>query len=143
MSEPRPPTIKFAGSPGNSQYMMAVDSTRGLVETPTAGSSRLAPGTLRGMWAGRRCHGTVAPAGQALTVTFLRMKDPSLTTNSAWEVDPDGPNNGTKSVAAGDSWGFNYMPTAADWAIEFQAGATAPTSIAGQAVIERQRTSGV
>lgn len=129
--------------PGNSQHTYICDSTKGLSETISAGASAAAPGTLRRMWQGARLFGTVTPTGQAVTVYFEVLKDPDGTTSSAWTQDTNGPDGGSRSVAAGTSWPWNWLPPAADWRIRVEAGATAPSDIDSDATMVFDRTSGL
>ena len=138
----RPVTIGSPTLPTNSAYSIIFDSTRGLVETYTLSATLYAPGTLRGMFAGRRCHGTIAPIAQDVTVKFYRNIAPATLTNAAWAVDPDAPDSGSIAVTAGNTYSWNWMPTAADFLAVVLAGATAPSALTGHTVIERQRTSG-
>lgn len=130
--------------PGNSQYTYIVDTTKLGRQDIAAVAARTAPGTERGILSGARVFGTISPTGQSVTVTFLNLKDPQGSTSAAWAQDASGPDTGTKVIAAGDTYRYNWLPSTADWAIEILAGASAPTDIDySTTVVTGDRSSGV
>lgn len=115
--------------PGNSQFVMVLDSTRRLITLPTAGAARSVPGSFRSVWGNGRVRGTITPATQGVTVNLLLMTDPTVTTNAAWSVDTTAQSSGAVTAAAGTATLIDWSPRTPDWAVEVQAGGTAPSAI--------------
>jgi hypothetical protein len=101
------------------------------------------PGRSRAVLCGGRVSGNITPVGQGVTVTFESLLDPSATTNAGFGVDPNAPDAGTKVVAAGATYVFDWLPRFGDWRILVTNGATPPTTIASQVMITFDRNAGV
>lgn len=130
--------------PAASQIVPLLDSTAWNDSAPwTTTATTPGPGRSRAQLAGARVAGNVHPVGQSVTVTFEALNRPDLATNAAYETDPNAPDSGSKVVAAGDTYPFNWLPTFADWRITVTAGATPPTSIASQVMVIWDRNAGV
>jgi hypothetical protein len=115
--------------PGNSQSVMALDSTRRFITLPTAGAARSVPGVYRHQWRNARIRGTITPTGQAITVNLLLMTNPTVATNSAWSVDTTAQSAGVVTVASGVAGLIDWAARTPDWAVEIQAGGTAPSAV--------------
>ena len=115
--------------PTANNETMILDSTRGFVQPITAQATTLAPGTFRNRWAGKRVRLAVKNGDQAITVNLLLMTAPTLTTNSAWEVDTTADSSGEIAIAASTTKIIDWLPRTSDWAIEAEMGATATSAI--------------
>lgn len=118
-------------TPGNSQYTIVADSTRGLDATQafTPSATLPSPGTARNLWARVRVHGSVTSVGQAATLLLYVNTNQSDTTNAAWELDAAADTGGTIPLAAGTAKLINWMPSTPDWMIVLLAGGSAPSSV--------------
>lgn len=103
------------------------------------------PGKSRGQLGGRRVTGTITPGGQAVTLRFLILSNPSATTNAAFELDTNvsgTSSTGSVSVSSNATQPFSWVPPTPDWRIEVLAGGTAPTTLRSTLVITEMRTAG-
>lgn len=148
MSDALNDTISFANQmpiPAASQSVPLIDTTTWNANGPWASTATTpGPGKSRGQLDGLRWTGTVKTTGQAVTVTFKILTDPSATTNAAFETDTaNGPGGGTVVVAAGNTYPFSWLPVTPDYRIEVLAGATPPTTLLTTIMGVQGRTSGV
>lgn len=115
-------------TPGNNEIVIALDSTRGLINGPSAavasGSSYLAPGPNRGRWAGAVVRYTVKCTTQNVTATENILTG-NAGTSADWEVQGA---TGTQTVTAGTTLVREWKPEAGDFLLLITAGATGPGS---------------
>lgn len=149
MSDALNDTISFANQmpiPAASQSVPLIDTTTWNANGPWASTATTpGPGKSRGQLDGLRWTGTVKTTGQAVTVTFKLLTDPSATTNAGFETDTNVSNtvSGVATVAAGSTFVFSWLPTTPDYRIEVLAGATPPTTLLTTMVGVQGRTSGL
>lgn len=132
--------------PGNNQHTLLFDTTIDGALPAGAGSAP-APGTLRGLFIGRRFEGWAQPTGQAITLIFEILKKPWQDYQSSvaadWAQDPDGPGGGSVVVAAATRQPFSWLPKASEARCRVLAGATGPSDMDGEAFAVDARTSGI
>jgi len=132
--------------PAASQSVPLIDTTTWNDAGPWASTATTpGPGKSRGQLDGLRWTGTVRPAGQAVTVTFKLLTNPSGTTNAAFETDTNVSNTvaGVATVAAGSTFTFSWLPVTPDYRIEVLAGGTPPTTLFTTIAGVPGRTSGL
>lgn len=132
--------------PAASQSVPLVDSTCWNSTAPwTTTATTPGPGKSRGQLDGLRWTGSVKTTGQAVTVTFKILTDPSATTNAGFETDTNVSNTvaGVATVAAGSTFVFSWLPVTPDFRIEVLAGATPPTTLLTTIQGVEGRTSGL
>jgi len=125
-------TISYTLStvPGNSEYLVVADSTYGINGLPASAASEPAPGNHRGQWARfRRVSITVKNGDQQVSIVFRAMTNPTLTTSSAFETDPDIATAGTYTLAASTTKTLDWKVPTPDWRIYVLAGANNPDSM--------------
>lgn len=132
--------------PANSQTVPLIDTTYWNDTGPWASTATTpGPGKSRGQLGGCRVTGTITPGGQAATLRFLILSNPSGTTNAAFELDTNvsgTSSTGSVSVSSNATQPFSWLPPTPDWRIEVLAGGTAPTTLRSTLVITPLRTSG-
>lgn len=101
------------------------------------------PGRSRGVLYGGRISGNISPVGQSVTVTFQSLVNYAATDNTAFGLDANAPSAGTTTIAAGDTYPFDWLPRFGDWRILVTAGAVPPTSISTQVIVNWDRNAGV
>lgn len=114
--------------PGNSETVVVLDSTRGLMGSQasvhaTTGST-LTPGSYRNKWAKAIVRVTVKAATQNVTALFDELTGVAGT-SSDWETTAAGSN----TVTAGTTAEYEFTPKTADWRFRILAGATAPSAL--------------
>lgn len=116
--------------PGNSAFVVPVDSTRGLIQGTQAsiasGSSFLAPGTFRGRWTKGVVTYSISCTGQNVTVDEQILTGVAGT-SADWETQGASPS--FTQVAAAATTTREFTPSAADFRLLVSAGATGPTTI--------------
>lgn len=118
--------------PGNSAYVIPIDSTRGLIQGTTAsiasGSTYLAPGTLRHRWAKAVVSYSVYCTGQNVTVNEQVLRGVAGT-SADWETY-GGTSVGQFTVtASATTTEREFTPGNSDFRILVTAGATGPTTL--------------
>lgn len=130
--------------PAANQTVPLLDTTQwGDAPHWTSTATTPGPGRMRAVLYGGRVSGNISPVGQGLTVTFESLINPAATTNAAYGLDANAPNAGTATVAAGDTYTFDWLPRFGDWRILVTAGATPPSAIASQVIVNWDRNAGV
>lgn len=132
--------------PSANQSVPLIDSTYWNDVPPwTSTATTPGPGKSRGQLDGLRWTGTIRPTGQAVTVTFKLLTNPSATTNAGFETDTNVSNtvSGVATVAAGSTFTFSWLPVTPDYRIEVASGATPPTTLLTTLVGVQGRTSGL
>lgn len=137
-----PMAIRTLTVPANSQTISFFDTTKGLLETNTSAATAAAPGTLRGQFTGARLYGSFTPVAQQITVTFETMANPAGTAATAFVTDTSAPNAGSKVIASGDTWQWNWLIGNEDGRIRLTSAATKPDSIGFSATLVWDRSSG-
>lgn len=129
--------------PANSQVAPIIDTTYLWNQAQwSSAASSAAPGLCRNMLAGRRVVGTVGSTGQAFTIKFEILTNPSGTTAAAFETDINAPGGGSFSIAASSTQPISWLPPTPDWRITATAGGTAPTTIPVSLIFTLDRNAG-
>ena len=115
--------------PADSQILVVWDTTQ-LASLPASAASEPAPGPDRRRWAHfRRVSITVRNGNQQISIVFRAMTDPTLTTSSAFETDPDIATAGTYTLAASTTKTLDWKVPTPDSRIYVLAGANNPDSM--------------
>lgn len=118
----------YTQKPGNSGFVIPIDSTRGLVESTggpiLAGSAFLAPGSFRYKWPRRIVTWTIKAATQNVTLDEQVLSG-IAGTSSDWETQGAA---GTHTITAGTTATGEFKPLSPDWRILITAGATGPSA---------------
>lgn len=122
------PSITCTTAPGNSQTVICLDSTRGLVDgshsSIATNAAGMAPGRFRSKWPRAVASVTVACTTQNVTAKFEILTGVAGT-SADWEEQGAA---GSQTVTAGTTLTYEFKPLAADWRIRILAGATGPAT---------------
>lgn len=136
MSNPlKPMEIRWTAVPANNGICVLFDSTRGPGLMSSAGvltgSSFLAPGPHRGLYAGYGIRYTIRVTGNNCTGDE-QIKTANAGASTDWETQGA---TGTYTITAGTTVTREFKPMGGEWRLILTAGATAPTTVFFEAVI--------
>lgn len=125
-----PLSFNWTVKPGNSAFVIPLDSTRGLINGANAsiasGSTYLAPGPNRGRWAGAKIMWTANCTTQNVTLDEQIMTG-TAGTSADWETQNG--SSGTHTITAGTTAIGEFKPLAGDFRLLVTAGATGPGAL--------------
>jgi hypothetical protein len=128
-----PLPVHCTTNPGNSQFVVVFDTTRGLAlgdqVAVASGNARLVPLSTdakgrRGAFTGAALRGTILCTTQNVT---LLQQDLTGVAGAATDWETQG-TAGSVTITAGTTQPFEFKPLAPDWRLVVQAGATGPDS---------------
>ena len=126
----KPMSLRWTVVPGNSGFVIPFDSTRGPHDMTwgaiASGSAYLAPGKMRGVYAGMKAAMSIRCTGQNVQADW-QIKTGNAGTSADWESQ-GGAGVGVHTVTAGTTFTGEFKPLAPEWRVLLTAGGAGPTT---------------